>query len=201
MCGKEPPQVAAHERLRILPGDVREQEQEHRPVELARERRRVVGRELPDGHQVLEHRALDGQGLLHEHEAERLRGLLVGVAARGQQPAQPDHVPVREEVPEPREHPPLRLLERPGVPVGVLGRRGHNALRREHRARALQLRGQNRVEDGLLAREVVVERRVLDAHRRRDVAHGDGMVPPLREQPERRLDDPTLRVPVPHASS
>ena len=125
----------------------------------------------------------------------------VGVPACGQQPAQPDHVPVREEVPEPRQHPPLRLLERTGVPGGVLDRRGHDALLREHRARALELRGQHRVEDGLLAREMVVERRVLDTHRRRDVAHGNGMVPLLREQPERRLDDSPFRVPAPHVSS
>ena len=75
-------------------------------------------------------------------------------------------------------------VDAPGVRL-VLRRRGvHDAL-----------------EDRLLAGEMVVQRRGLDAHGSADLAHADGVIAPAGKQLQRLVQDPPLRILLLHGSS
>ena len=202
MRPREPLDVGGEPRFGFLPCQTRMHEHERDALQFDGHLRGVVADELARRHEMLEDGALQRHGLLDEHEAVDAPRLLALELADHQQMAQAHHVRILEEVAKRRQH---HLVHALGVHLlvrrRVVGDVEQDAALSEEPTRPLQRIAHDGVEYGLLAGKMVVQRRVLDADGRRDVAHRHRMEAARCEQRERLLDDAFLRVLPPHGLS
>ena len=167
------------------------EEEENRPVELRRRSAGVAGAENPPLHHLGKEGGLEADGRFDEDIPVAPPGFAVPVLLQGEHlPEHPQAVvgdKAQKDVPRQRR-------QRLGIPHEIhLRQRGawpaRQMVGREYSLDLPAALLHQRVEDGLLALEVVVNGALLDPHRPGDVPDGYGLVSPDRKQLQRRLGD------------
>ena len=157
----------------------RGQDRQDRPPEGQGEGLRVCGAEPSLADELGENGRLESQRTFHGQFAQQPGGLRGAVLLEGQHAARGDDIRVvHPDVQEPAGSG-SQLLEGDGLVDGngVLRVTERDTETPRHRDQAFVDAGEQRVEDGLFAREMVVDGALLDADRSGEIAHGGSREP------------------------